>query len=143
MRQILLGFVGLLALAGLLAAQNPAPLTAEIPFAFYVGNQQMPAGQYCFGLDRDHTYLTKVVPLPRGPGAFFQSFGAGAKRAPDRNMLVFNKYSEDRIFLNQIIHEGDKTASQLSKSKRERESVVSTLRSANRPAELFILAKAR
>jgi hypothetical protein len=40
------GFLCALALAGILPAQSSWPLVAGVPFAFHVGDQAMPAGEY-------------------------------------------------------------------------------------------------
>jgi hypothetical protein len=55
--------------------------------------------------------------------------------------LVFNKYSEDRIFLSQIWRDGDGV--ELPKANREREAVTSKLLTGVRPTVITILARAR
>ena len=57
--------------------------------------------------------------------------------------LIFNKYSDQRIFLSQIWREGANDGVSLPKSRRERDSVTSQLITGNRPTILTVLAKAR
>ena len=142
MKQALLSLVCLVGLAGALHAQSSAPLVADVPFAFFAGDTAMPAGEYRVWLNKD---IQKVVVDPVEPrsGVFLPAFGADAKARPDKCVLVFNKYSEDRIFLNRIIHEGNSIASEMMKSKRERESVTSTLTSGLRPTTVVVLARMR
>jgi len=142
MKQALLSLVCLVGLNSALPAQSSAPLVADIPFAFFAGDTAMPAGEYRVWLNKD---IQRVVVDPVEPlsGVFLAAFGADAKARPDKCVLVFNKYSEDRIFLNRIIHAGDSIASEMMKSKRERESVTSTLISGLRPSTVVVLARMR
>ena len=56
---------------------------------------------------------------------------------------MFNKYVDGRIFLTQIIHSGSAVASETIKDKKERESVVSSLRASNYPTTVTIVAMRR
>jgi len=142
MKQALLSLLGLVGLASALHAQSSAPLVADIPFAFFAGDTAMPAGEYRVWLNKDSMRVV-VRPVEPRSGVFLSAFGADAKARPEKYMLVFNKYSEDRIFLNRIIHAGDSIASEMMKSKRERESVTSTLISGLRPSTVVVLARMR
>ena len=137
MKRALFSLVCLVGLASALHAQSSAPLVADVPFAFFAGDTAMPAGEYRVWRDPS-TQKVRVDP-EGGWGVFLSSFGTSVKAPSKKCLLVFNKYSEDRIFLSQIIYAGDSTASEMIKSKRERESVTSTLISGLRPTSVWCL----
>lgn len=139
MKKILLGSVCLLALASTLAAQSSAsaPLRAEIPSPFFVGDKLLPAGNYLFTLWG--TAVAVVSDEPKGESAFVLKLPALARVNGKKDCVVFNKYADGRMFLTQIIHTGA-IASETIKGKRERESVTTTLRSSNHPTTVTIVA---
>lgn len=138
----MIGFLCALALAGVLIAESSVPLVAHMPFAFYVGEQWMRAGEYSVQREAGRS-LVWVSPSEPGARAVYFAFGADAKVKESRqNLLVFNKYGE-RYFLSQIIHAGDNVASELTRSAREREIVTSTLVSGIRPTRVVIVAHVR
>jgi len=141
MKRILLSLLCLLALTGVLAARNSAPLAAEIPFPFFVGDERMQAGDYSFVFDQNNYMVLIRAQEPRR-GVFVSSFPAAAPENGERSLVVFTKYGDGRYFLRQVVHAGDPTACETSKSKTERESVTSSLHAGNRPAEVVIVAKA-
>jgi hypothetical protein len=139
----ILGFLCALALAGILPAQSSWPLVADVPFAFHVGDQAMPAGEYRVQRVAGQG-MVWVIPSEPAPRAMSYSYGTSPRvKASEHNLLVFNKYGEGRYFLSQIIHAGDNVASELPKSVRERELVTSALISGIRPTRVVIAAKIR
>ena len=123
-----------------LCAQNSLSVTADIPFAFYVGDRQMPAGEY------QTVQLGQVLVMVQhadGKEAAFRSMiPASAKDRPTTSSLVFRNYG-DRYFLAKIWRAGSQRGAEFSKSKKEREAVSSTLVSATRPTTVIILARSR
>lgn len=104
----------------------------------------MPAGVYYVVRANDSDRNTWTLrPAEAEPGVFVSTYPASGKRTDDDARLVFNKYTEDRIFLNQIVFRGSPVALEVWKSKKEREVVVSTLRAGLQPQKLFVLAMAR
>jgi hypothetical protein len=106
------------ALAVQAAALDQAPLMANIPFAFQVGDQQMPAGKYTVASaapgvlwirDTEHRATTNVQVVLKQP-----------KMAQAKPVLVFNKYGE-RYFLREVWREGMANDAQIRQSKSERE----------------------
>jgi hypothetical protein len=143
MKSILSCFVFLLALACTLTAQSSVPLIADVPFPFFVGNQQMPAGEYRFALRPDVGRTALAVRDENGAQVFVLSFAADAKKKGEENWVVFTKYANNRHFLRQIVHAGDITASETLKSRTERQSVTSTLHAGNYPTKVVIVARVR
>jgi hypothetical protein len=141
MKSIVSCFVFLLASAGALTAQSSAPLIADIPFPFFVGNQQMPAGEY--RLVPEDKVLMVESERPTREQALILIFPALAKVEGKRSFVVFNEYGEGRIFLKQIVRSEVAIASQTVKSTKERESVASTLHTSSYPTKVVILARAR
>lgn len=128
--------------AAALSAQSVRPLTATIPFAFYVGDTQMPAGEYRVALPAG--VLAIKVQSPDGSNSAMRLVNAAsATRTPANHALVFRKYGEDRYFLGGIWHLGEPEGLEVPKSKKEREAVTSTLVSASRPTTVVILARVR
>ncbi len=123
-------------------AQSSLPLVADIPFAFHVGDKEMPAGEY--RVDRLNLGpVIKVASVDGSESAMRLVIPSDAKETPTTHALVFRKYGEDRYFLGEIRHEGVRIGTEVPKSKREREAVTSTLVSSARPTTVMILARAR
>lgn len=123
-------------------AQTSLPLVADIPFAFYVGDAQMSAGEYRVEKLSGH-WMIKVVSVDGSEAAMRLVFGSDAKETPKTHALIFRKYGEDRYFLGEIRHEGERVGTEVPRSKKEREAVTSTLVSSTRPTTVMILARAR
>jgi len=130
-------------LAGSLAAQS-AQVVATIPFNFYVGDTQFVAGDYSVSTTYRHgAMLVLALDKPRG-GVLLLGF----QIANDTNILegksrlVFNKYSEDRIFLSTVQYQ-DISGLQLPISRREHEAVTANLITSKRPVTITIMAGIR
>ena len=97
--------IGTLASTQSASAQSPEALaTVNIPFAFRMGNQTMPAGMYRIDLVSNH-----VVKL-RGPDHTVGSVAmhsATKLLASDTGIIVFDRYGEN-YFLRQIWTAGNK-----------------------------------
>jgi hypothetical protein len=101
-----------------LAADMSAPVVANVPFEFTVGNTVLPAGEYQItsgiaqglirvaSLDRKHTTHVNVIPKKNVTGA-------------DAS-LVFNKYG-DRYFLAKVWATPVTVGNEIYKSRMERE----------------------
>ncbi len=142
MRNTLCILALLLAVAGIAVAQDN--LKVDVPFPFYAADRLLPAGVYYVVRANDSERSNWMLrPAEPGPGVFVAVYPASDKRTDEDARLVFNKYTEDRIFLNQIVLRGNPVALEVWKSKKEREVVVSTLRAGLQPQKLFVLAMAR
>jgi hypothetical protein len=140
MKKVLVCSALALLLVGFAYALDSYPLTAEIPFPFYVGDAQMPAGEYLIEAPVQH--ILRV--MSRGElrsSASIVAFGISTNPAPETAKLVFTKYEDGNYFLSEIWAPSDTTGLHTMKSKRERESITSRLMTGNRPQTVVVMAK--
>jgi hypothetical protein len=140
MKRALMMMLALL-FVGFAYAQSSA-LTAEIPFAFYAGNEKLPAGEY--RIERpllSSPYLLNVRAMEERVSAFILGYGTTANKAPETGKLVFTKYADGNYFLSEIWHPENPAGIHTVKSSRERESVTSRLVAGIRPETVVVLAK--
>jgi hypothetical protein len=127
---------------GTARAQSSMPLTTTIPFDFFVGDKLLPAGDYISVIDvRSHEIVMLSADGGTGVLGLYFLISNEKNAVPGTSQLVFNKYSEDRIFLSRIWHENVRTGVELPKSRREREAVTTTLITHNQPATVTVLAR--
>jgi hypothetical protein len=91
----------------------------NIPFAFQMGTQTLPAGMY--QIDRDSGHLV----LLRGPGkaaGFVNMHDAIRFRPAAQGTIVFDRYG-DKYYLHQIWTAGSTNGLECSKSRAEKESL--------------------
>lgn len=122
-------------------AQNVGGLRAEIPFAFYVGDKLMSAGEYDLTNNVAHR-VTLVRDTEWKDGAMILALINTKAEAPKTSTLVFRKYGENRYFLGEIWHAGEREGIAYSKSKREKEAVSSLLITSAKPETVIIIARA-
>jgi hypothetical protein len=123
------------------SAQIPNALKGEIPFAFYVGDKQMPAGTYTLTMVNPAVVVVRT--LDWKDGVMVLTHPSSAQKPEEGAKLLFTKYSEDRIFLKEILPSGGLIGVGIPKSRRERETVTSTVVSGVKPSTLTILASLR
>jgi hypothetical protein len=145
MKKILVAITLLLIATGVAMAQNGVTVKADIPFDFYASDRLMPAGVYFVVPASDSDRVTYLLrPAEPVPGAFVGTYQVSTKQDDRQDArLIFNKYTEDRIFLSRIVPFGSANAREVPKSKKEREMVISTLRAGLAPTKVVILAMAR
>ncbi len=81
--------------SGAVQAQSTA-VKANVPFAFYVGDQKLPAGQY---------RLTQPMPgvlYVAGDEGSIQILSIPADNRDGKTMLIFTKYGTDQLFLSEV-----------------------------------------
>jgi hypothetical protein len=114
--------VGVLASTSSAAAQSSSTtVKANIPFAFQMGSQHMPAGTYHIDLMSGHEVLL------RGPGnhaGFLIVHSAEVLQAPTTGSIVFDRYG-NKYFLHQIWTAGDKRGRECVQSRAEKEILLS------------------
>lgn len=140
MKPLISLFVLVVGAAATLSAQSTLNLTANIPFAFHVGDRLMPAGEYQTA--RIDQSLIMVHSVEGRETAWRFMIPTTAKKMPTASSLVFRKYG-DRYFLGEIWGLGRGTGAEFNKSKKEREAVTSTLNASTRQTTVVILARAR
>lgn len=111
--------IGLIASTSAATAQSSGTsVKVDIPFAFQVGSQHMPAGRYHVDLK------SRDVILLRGPGnnasGFVMVHSAERIQAPNTGSMVFDAYG-NKYFLHQIWTVGDKQGRECTKSRAEKE----------------------
>jgi hypothetical protein len=89
---------------------------ADIPFAFYIGEQQFPAGEYLI------SWPGGVIHIQSMDGtlhASVMSFRVEARKTNERSVLRFNSYGRSVPYLSQIWIAGNDSGRELLKSKSE------------------------
>lgn len=97
----------------------PGVIKTKVPFAFQVGNTDLPGGEYTL---RNWGGDGQLV-LLQGPQARAKLFAAeegSAAAAPQGARLVFHRYG-DRYFLSELWFQGESTGRKLPIPTRERQ----------------------
>lgn len=92
--------------------------TATIPFAFTVGQTEMPAGTYTISRESDSAIVIRDSNTAKGVLSLFSSEQAGS--SDDTPKLVFNKYG-NKYFLSLVSRGFGSAVMQLPTSKLEKE----------------------
>ena len=84
-------------------------MSVDVPFAFYVGDQVYPAGQYHFDMNADKYATASFVNIwaAKSENDLVIMATAGTDKNASSNQLVFNKYGE-KHFLSSITINGYK-----------------------------------
>ena len=125
-KELLKGFTMLaltiaLALATAVAsnAQSRNKVVADIPFAFTVGSESMPSGQYAVRSANEAGNVLIIQSNDAKSAAMRLSTSIQPKTDNSQARLVFHRYGE-RYFLAEVWSGGDSTGRQLLKSRQER-----------------------
>jgi hypothetical protein len=105
-------------------AQVRARVTAQIPFAFSVANQTMPAGEYSIQSQAAANQSVLIRSNDSKAAVFALTQGKQGKRDSDKTKLVFRRYG-NQYFLAQIWTKGDVMGTELPTSKSERQAMKS------------------
>jgi hypothetical protein len=97
---------------------SPGDLAVDVPFAFSVAGQQLPAGHYIVTGKDDFIRIFNT----NQQGVFVPTHAA-IRTASDRSKLVFHHYG-DSYFLSSVWVKGNNTGKELYRSKAERELAV-------------------
>jgi len=138
-RMLSLFGLAILVLAGPNLAQSGATVTAEIPFAFDVGNAHLDAGNYMVDEYVSRRGILEVKSI-HGSGTAFVMAGQFEDNpgSSGKSRLVFNKYG-DQYFLSQVWMEDGTLGCKLAASKREKE-VMNTATAGNKAHEVVQVA---
>jgi hypothetical protein len=121
MNRNLLGILIILAGSLLISVPNTyaqTATTATVPFAFTVGQSEMPAGTYTLTRFSDSAIVVRDSNTAKGVVSLFLLGQASNSDSTPR--LVFNKYG-DKYFLSQVSPGSGKSVMQLPASKLEKE----------------------
>lgn len=139
--KLIIALIALLMVTPQLGSQSSAALIAPIPFGFYVGEMWMPGGEYRFDIDKA---IVRVRLLDRGtPAAWVLVVQGHTNSVPDSAVVIFNRYSADKIFLSTLRHPWLTSLQTALKSKGERELVTSRMLGQVRPERIVIAARIR
>ena len=92
----------------------------NVPFAFYMGDQLFPAGEYRFDMSHGNYATASLVNVwaPKGADNRLLMTAAGTDKSATANQLVFNKYGQ-KLFLSTISINGYKAALKALSLERE------------------------
>jgi len=92
----------------------------SVPFDFYAGDQQLPAGEYDFEMGSGLLPTTALVTLwtGNGNGICILNTQGGSVAGPSANHLRFNKYG-DKHFLAGVSIQGFKAGFRMLKLEKE------------------------
>jgi hypothetical protein len=119
---------------GAFAQAGSTMVRVNIPFAFQVGSQQLPAGRY--EIKRESSHLVQL----RGPAnaAGFVSMNTAIKLHPaDHGSVVFHRYGS-RYFLSQIWTAGNSDGLECPKTHAEKEALLAVVSQNASPTELAL-----
>lgn len=113
-----------LAIGPVVAHAQSERLIAKIPFGFYVGGKELPAGEYTVQRVEGNMSLVRLADRE---GHTLMTFAIPAVREPEHGAkLIFNKYG-DEYFLSEIRWMESSTALEFVPSSRERELAKKTV----------------
>jgi hypothetical protein len=116
---VILSLVAVLALTASAGfAGGTVGMRINIPFNFYAGDEQLPAGEYTFAMEsgRDATGSQVTVHSKDGKGLCFLLARPGTDETASR--LMFNKYGNAHV-LNSVSINGFRAALKTTKLERE------------------------
>ena len=138
------GGVLVLACAGAAFADQSTPVIFTTPFAFHLGDQLMPAGEYTVRYDTGLRGL--ILRSPQAVGIVFAINGVASSRgvgAAANASVVFNRYNGTSYFLSQVWHGEGRDGFQAYTAKKEKEIVTSIITAEAKPETIMILAQRR
>jgi hypothetical protein len=125
--------LGSLALTQSASAQSHMVLAkVNIPFAFQMGNQVLPAGTYVIDRESGHVILLRG---PSGAAGFATTIDSRRLHAANHGTIVFDRYG-DRYFLRQIWQAGATEGIECPKGRAEKAAVVAQNEQAATTVEL-------
>jgi hypothetical protein len=104
------------ALATGVAVGQPRGVVADIPFAFYVGDVELPAGAYRFALDEG----ARVLKISGREHSVYRLAMSKGSARHSRSEAIFHKYPDGSHFLQQVWISGQ-ACRELPKSTLEAE----------------------
>ena len=106
----------LAAASGSMGQTRPGDTVVDVPFAFLVNGQTLPAGHYIFAAtDENHVRISNS----KNAGLYVATHGA-LRTNSDGSRLVFHRYG-DTYFLSAVWVSGNTTGRELARSRAERE----------------------
>lgn len=117
------------AIAATAQIESDATIEANVPHPFVVGDTTLPAGKYTVkSAGVDESNALEIRSADGGTAVFALTENTLADRVPSQSELVFDKIG-DQYFLSQVILEGEKSGSRLSKSRMQQKLEANGLQS--------------
>jgi len=120
---VMAGVVALTMMGSARVASAQGPMVVNVPFAFAVGNANLPAGEYSVKASEASRTLLLINRSNPEASVVIAANTAEGTEIQSRSRLVFNHYG-DRYFLSQVWLEGSSRGKQLTKTNREKETAV-------------------
>ena len=133
--------IGVLALSFGAAPVWAQTQSANIPFAFYVGERHLDAGTYVVRPGEPFEGVVSLVPVTTREGMVVALASPDHRNGAGDSKLVFNKYGENEYFLSQIWDRRSPDSLKLSQSQHE--IVVSRMVAAVGPPVQVTIAASR
>ena len=121
---VVLSFVVVFGMMAGLACAGES-MRIDVPFAFYMGDQMFPAGQYSFNMSHGNYATASFVNVwaPEGADSRILMTTAGTDTNATANQLVFNKYGQ-KLFLSTVSINGYKATLKVVNLEKELRSQV-------------------
>jgi len=120
---VMVGVMAITVLASARVATAQSRMVVNVPFAFAVGNTNLPAGEYSVKASEASRTLLLINRSNPEASVVITADAAEALDIQTRSKLVFHHYG-DRYFLSQVWLEGSSRGKQLSRTDREKETAV-------------------
>jgi len=104
---------------GVAQAQVTERLKANIPFSFYVGDKQLPAGEYVIQVKDPLVGVIEVSSVRGKEVALCTTHNARMNSAPAHGELIFDRYG-DMYFLERVFEQGETDGDELIQSRLEK-----------------------
>jgi hypothetical protein len=122
----LVSAMALLLVAGSAFGQTIS-LKANVPFGFIVSGKSLPAGEYAFRYDTPRSILSVRNLDSRHTTLVLVVDNGGSPRSAEQSKLVFRQYG-NLYFLSQVWQAGSNDWYELSKTRREAEVAMNSVR---------------
>jgi hypothetical protein len=151
MRNLMVGFLVLAGLSTPAFAQLTHETRVNVPFAFHVGDTQLPAGEYSINRLTDTGQVIGFRSLDFTGWSLWSKVPAANILVTNKSVykngmqtglpskVVFNKYGQDRYFVAEVWQPTG--AVELNKSRRERELITSKIVASITPEIVTIAAR--
>lgn len=136
-------FFAMLAVASV-QAQGAGTMSVTIPFDFAVAGKTLPAGKYYLQRSTEGArVVTQIRSRDKTDGVYLpETHPVQGSEIQAESKLVFNKYG-DQYFLSQVWISGNKTGSELFKSRKERALVQQLAQRAVKPETIAVADRAK
>jgi hypothetical protein len=128
-------------ISGIGYAQSSFEQKFDIPFAFHIGKQLLPAGRYVVQSTHNNSIIMLTSKAHGSGGGFLLGSRLDqSRKAPELPSLVFNSYGDRGYFVSQMWAGNKDGGFEALKSRTEKEVVKSTITASEKATQVRILA---